>query len=215
MCFSNSKFLKAFWVLLHRNSIISILRISNWTFSPFVVTFMSLQAGMFHVFWGFHSPQFQICQQLYKDILYVSNYTRICLKWISAAMQAPDAFCITWPSQMTPLCINRIISLISCKLTNENARNKFSKLRIIRLFCMVIVTCTSIFPLEFHSFGLKKNHRGKAAPFYTSSYFWQVNSFRGVLLSLFRYLLQQTVWICVNCPHSSKDQTEKFSQWRI
>ena len=117
---------------------------------------MSLQAGMFHVFWGFHTSQFKICQQLYKDILYVSNYTRICLKWISAAMQAPDAFCITWPSQMTPLCINRIISLISCKLTNENARNKFSKLRIIRLFCMVIVTCTSIFPLEFHSFGLKK-----------------------------------------------------------
>ena len=117
---------------------------------------MSLQAGMFHVFWGFHTSQFKICQQLYKDILYVSNYTRICLKWISAAMQAPDAFCITWPSQMTPLCINRIISLISCKLTNENARNKFSKLRIIRLFCMVIVKCTSIFPLEFHSFGLKK-----------------------------------------------------------
>ena len=57
---------------------------------------------------------------------------------------------------MTPLCINRIISLISCKLTNENARNKFSKLRIIRLFCMVIVKCASIFPLEFHSFGLEK-----------------------------------------------------------
>ena len=117
---------------------------------------MSLQAGMFHVFWGFHSSQLKICQKLYKDILYVSNYTRICLKWISAAMQAPDAFCITWPSQMTPLCINRIISLISCKLTNENARNKFSKLRIIRLFCMVIVKCASIFPLEFHSFGLEK-----------------------------------------------------------
>lgn len=117
---------------------------------------MSLQAGMFRVFWGFHTSQFQIFQQLYKDILYVSNYTRICLKWISAAMQAPDAFCITWPSQMTPLCINRIISLISCKLTNENARNKFSKLRIIRLFCLVIVKCTSIFPLECHSFGLEK-----------------------------------------------------------
>ena len=156
MCFSNSKFLKAFWVLLHRNSssIKRILRISNWTFSPFVVTFMSLQAGMFRVFWGFHTSQFKIFQQLYKDILYVSNYTRICLKWISAAMQAPDAFCITWPSQMTPLCINRIISLISCKLTNENARNKFSNLRIV--FGMVIVECASIFPLEFHSFGLKK-----------------------------------------------------------
>ena len=115
---------------------------------------MSLQAGMFHVFWGFHTSQFKIFQQLYKDILYVSNYTRICLKWISAAMQAPDAFCITWPSQMTPLCINRIISLISCKLTNENARNKFSNLRIV--FGMVIVECASIFTLEFHNFGLKK-----------------------------------------------------------
>ena len=127
---------------------------------------MSLQAGMFHVFWGFHTSQFKICQQLYKDILYVSNYTRICLKWISAAMQAPDAFCITWPSQMTPLCINRIISLISCKLTNENARNKFSKLRIIRLFCMVIVKWARIFPLEFHSFGQKKSPRQSSTVLY-------------------------------------------------
>ena len=122
-------------------------------------------------------------------------------------MQAPDAFCITWPSQMTPLCINRIISLISCKLTNENARNKFSKLIIIRLFCMVIVKCASIFPLEFHSFGLeKKSPRQSSTVLYIILFLTSQQ-----LLSLFRYLLQKTVWICVNCPDTPTKTKQKSS----
>ena len=130
-------------------------------------------------------------------------------------MQAPDAFCITWPSQMTPLCINRIISLISCKLTNENAGNKFSKLRIIRLFCMVIVKCTSIFPLEYHSFGLKKSPRQSSTVLYIILFLTSQQLLECASQSFSLFIAADCVNLCELPTHSDKDQTEKFSQWRI